>query len=602
MIRLYASNETDFTHNRYLLKNVISCEINQIENAAFDLILEYPINPDIQEEAIIKAPTPRGEQLFVIESITKTLRGYKAYAIDYISYKLKKNFLIDVRPTDLNCQDSVNYMFNNLVNPVPFTATSDIKGISTGYYIRKNGLEALIGADNSILNRFGGYLKRDGMNIHIADKPVDNGYEIRMGKNLIGVEQSINISDVVTRLYPTAVLSNDTVTTLSEKFIDSPIIEKYSEPHIKEFRVELTDEQKLLPVHEIHELMRTKAKLQFENGLDLPAINYKVDFLQLSQTAEKPKENTGLAKYRHNQLNTSTHDELSLHIHGISFGDPTDILEKMNQLDISDMVSVYVPKLDIYVKARVIKYVYDAVRKKFKSIELGDYKPMERYMIQNIILGFEKGLKTKVAQIDYNGNKIASLINAETTTTLIKADNIKFEGLVTANENFKILLDGSIEGTNAKLSGDITAKKIISVAGVRPDGTTYDGTDYYAEVGIADDLIGLALYDLRYGNRPFVRLVENYINNVQGFSMLDTQGRDIIEYNDGVYILRDSNNRARFYSDSYFTTVQDPNENIRFSVSNENTSLLSASGKYILKVDETGVNIFKDGVFLQGWS
>lgn len=33
----------------------------------------------------------------------------------------------------------------------------------------------------------------------------------------------------------------------------------------------------------------------------------------------------------------------------------------------------------------------------------------------------------------------------------ISADNIKLEGIVTANENFKILEDGSIEAQNAKI-------------------------------------------------------------------------------------------------------------------------------------------------------
>lgn len=39
----------------------------------------------------------------------------------------------------------------------------------------------------------------------------------------------------------------------------------------------------------------------------------------------------------------------------------------------------------------------------------------------------------------------------------ISADNIKLEGLVTANENFKILEDGSIEAKNAKINGKVEA-------------------------------------------------------------------------------------------------------------------------------------------------
>lgn len=42
---------------------------------------------------------------------------------------------------------------------------------------------------------------------------------------------------------------------------------------------------------------------------------------------------------------------------------------------------------------------------------------------------------------------------------LLKAKNINLEGLVTANGNFKILEDGSIEATNGKFTGEINADK-----------------------------------------------------------------------------------------------------------------------------------------------
>ena len=399
MIRLYASNETDFTHNRYPLKNTISCEVTEVENGIFDLTIEYPLNSDIQEEVIIKAPTPRGEQLFVVEKVTKTLNGYKAYATDYISYKLIRNFLDDVRPTNLNCQNAMNHILSNTATPVQFTATSDIQGTNTAYYIRMNPLQALIGAENSVLNNYGGYLVRNGMNIHIMKEPKDIGYEIRMGKNLIGVEQDIDVSDVVTRLYPTAVLEDNTVAILPEKYVDSPYVLNYAQPVIREIKVELTPEEKKLGTAEIYEIMRARGHEEFAKGIDLPKVHYKIDFVQMEKINRIPYQPTeGLAQYTHEELSEFTHDELSLSIHGVAFGDPTEVLEKMNQLDISHMVNVYVPKLGIYVKARVIKYVYDAIRKRFKSIELGDYRPMERYMTNNILLNMDRNLKLKANQ------------------------------------------------------------------------------------------------------------------------------------------------------------------------------------------------------------
>lgn len=48
-----------------------------------------------------------------------------------------------------------------------------------------------------------------------------------------------------------------------------------------------------------------------------------------------------------------------------------------------------------------------------------------------------------------------SYINLTENLAKIKANRIQFEGLVTANDNFKILLDGSIETHNAKIAGYI---------------------------------------------------------------------------------------------------------------------------------------------------
>lgn len=61
----------------------------------------------------------------------------------------------------------------------------------------------------------------------------------------------------------------------------------------------------------------------------------------------------------------------------------------------------------------------------------------------------------RVAKTDYNGNTIASLINQSATTIAITASKINLNGLVTANNNFKILTDGSMEAKNAKLTGEI---------------------------------------------------------------------------------------------------------------------------------------------------
>lgn len=58
--------------------------------------------------------------------------------------------------------------------------------------------------------------------------------------------------------------------------------------------------------------------------------------------------------------------------------------------------------------------------------------------------------------IDEDG-MLKSFVGASTDGVKIKAANIQLEGIVTANENFKILADGSIEAKNGKFTGEINA-------------------------------------------------------------------------------------------------------------------------------------------------
>lgn len=92
----------------------------------------------------------------------------------------------------------------------------------------------------------------------------------------------------------------------------------------------------------------------------------------------------------------------------------------------------------------------------------------------------------------------------EQTRTVIKllADNIKLEGLITANGNFKILPDGSIEANNGKFGGEVNAETgyiggfAISEnhIGVSSRVLQSDGT-----YKVMDDRNGLFLYDTMIG-------------------------------------------------------------------------------------------------------
>ena len=73
----------------------------------------------------------------------------------------------------------------------------------------------------------------------------------------------------------------------------------------------------------------------------------------------------------------------------------------------------------------------------------------------------------------------------------LTADNIQLEGLVTANGNFKILEDGSIEALNGKFTGEINAKKGtiggFDIGNGRIGATATSGSELFGELAIYKD-------------------------------------------------------------------------------------------------------------------
>lgn len=174
-------------------------------------------------------------------------------------------------------------------------------------------------------------------------------------------------------------------------------------------------------------------------------------------------------------------------------------------------------------------------------------------LAESQILQQANEIALRVRTEDYNGNEIASLINQTATTIKLKAEKIALEGLVTANQNFKILLDGSIEAVNAKLSGAITATKMVSVS----------GDDYYGEIGVTSGLVGFGLFDKRYGTEAFFEVLET--SNGNGFS------------------IRDKNNRSRV------------------TAGQTATILVSPGGNIVMNITDNYVNIMKNGVVIGNW-
>ena len=401
MITIYDKLEKDFNHNGIcILNNCISAEVEEQLNGIYKLELECPIDNHIPERNkwlnivegnIIKASTPQGNQLFRIFKKKKNLNSISCVCF-HIFYDLIDNFIEDRRPTNATGTSAIVDLFKGTQYPHSFNVNSDISKVNTSYYIRKNPIEALLSDDeNSFLNRWGGEIVRDNFSISMkAHRGEDRGVTIRYGKNLIGLEEEIDESNVITRIMPTGLYENDTVLMLPEKYIDSPLINKYVHPKIKHIHfteLKVNKEENITEAM-VQKALRDKVKELYEiQKVDLPIVNYKVDFIELSKTEE----------YKDYQI--------------------------LERVWLGDIITVKHNRLGVDLKSKVISYKWDSISNRYIGLELGNFiKNIADSMseqdkkINQAAESFQKALSETAKVIQENQDSMDATIEEVTKT------------------------------------------------------------------------------------------------------------------------------------------------------------------------------------------
>ena len=374
MIKLFAPNTIDFTTNGVtILTDAMDSEITEELNGNYTLSFKYPIERPKVVKGIIQANTnvitnkttivgtkgninlhPKSYFLQKDYIVYANNQAFRIYNVKrdmsmiiincrHIFYDLLDNFLEDVRPTNLNRMDALQWVLERTQYPTRFTFNGNLGPTATRYFIRKNVVEAIMGQDG-ILETWGGEIVRDNFNIGIWDaRGNDRGVLIQGGKNLVGIEEDLDIDNVITRIMPTGLDENDTVIMLPEKYMDSPNINMYPHPKIRHMHygdIKVNKETGITK-DDVIRLLILKVKQLYEvEKVDIPEVNYKVDFIELSKTEE----------YK---------DYISL-----------------EKVEVGDIVTVRYNKLNLDIKAKVIKTTKTLRGFKWlnEKVELGNFK------------------------------------------------------------------------------------------------------------------------------------------------------------------------------------------------------------------------------------
>lgn len=348
MIQIYDPGNEKFDFNGDVTLDPYSCDCTMILNDAWSLELEAPIDEEgkflhIVKEAVVSAPTPVSDkQLFRVYHVDKSDTSVVAFAMPIFFDSKNDHILLDVRPTGKNGQQALDIICAGS----KYSGESNITKATTAYYIRKNLMEAINGdIDQSFANRWGGEILYDNYKIIINNRiGGDYGARAEFGYNLTGIEETVDMSEVVTRIIP--VSYNGHTLDGSKPWVDSPNINKYQKVYTKviEFSdVMLVEDSPgdnpdaCATLAELRTKLIAECNKQFESGIDLPAISYDVRLESLK---------------------------------GVSGYEGLEILE---DIGLGDDVKCKHRQLNIEITARATEIVYDCINRRNKEVKLGRF-------------------------------------------------------------------------------------------------------------------------------------------------------------------------------------------------------------------------------------
>lgn len=397
---LFESTATSFTTNGIgRLSDAISCTVTEERNGPYELEMQYPITGqyfgELQHSRIIYAVPADGKasQPFRIYRIEKPLDGICTIYAEHISYELAH---IPVKPfTASTCVTALQGLVTNSGQTNPFTVWTN-KSVTAPYTLRepKTFRELLGGTQGSILDVYGkGEYEFDGYTVKLyVNRGTDSGVVIRYAKNLVDLVNDEDIEAVYTGVCPYWASEDGTVVMLPEVAIWASTAANY--PYKRTKIVDFSDEFEEQPT--VAQLRARTNQFIADNDIGIPKVNIDVSFVPLWQT-----DGASLGSPKAELVIPGAHVEgdtlvdVAGHVEGdtvylddayikVSFDD-YKILERIH---LCDTVTVTYDALGVDYKAEVIKTIYDVLRNRYESIEVGEPKTT----LASIVTGIDEDI------------------------------------------------------------------------------------------------------------------------------------------------------------------------------------------------------------------
>lgn len=355
VIKIFNANDRDFnTAGNIIIEPLYCHEIKKKSLNGWYIDVEIPIKYKeyIEQDklCVVKTKSKLKPQAFRIKDIEYTTNKI-VFQARHVMFDAEDYFLLDVRPTNQNGLNALNYINQRTDIVSPFTMYSNVENTNTAYFIRKNLLEAW----STIEEKWNGVFDADNWDISfLVSVGNDKGETIYYRKNLEDMKIIEDWSGVCTKLYP---IGKDEM-MLPNKYLESET--QYDIPYTRtiKFDTQLSDEE------------QTEENLL--NELETNAINY----LQENCVPKVCYE-----------INSNISQEM----------------------EIGDIIQVKHPLCNI--STEVLEYEYDAILEKVIKLVFGNYSKDVKKKFKAVTESIES-IKEAVNKQQTTINNQTNLINS----------------------------------------------------------------------------------------------------------------------------------------------------------------------------------------------
>ena len=279
------------------------------------------------------------DQPFRIYRVVPELSRITVYA-RHVFYDLLDNMIKSYKPAASTAGSVVaQNIAAQCLTEHGFTFYSDIASTADSSdevaFENVNPVDALLG-ESGFAEKYGAELARDWFDVFLVQRVgMDTDFQIREGKNLLGISYDVDITDVVTRIMPTGETKDGKTLYLDELFLDSPHVGEYPHPKWIHLAVSEAKVSKDMTAAQAKAKLRAAVQAEFDKGCDLPTVTLKVDFVNCAETEE----------YRQYRF--------------------------LQNIFLGDAVRVVAQRIGVAVSMRLTQYTYDCLTRKYTAMTLG---------------------------------------------------------------------------------------------------------------------------------------------------------------------------------------------------------------------------------------